>query len=138
MLYKLANTGGRFLLILLLTLLAGLLIVSATGKFSISWPSLWVVAPEIRDSFVLSIFCLLLFLKAGIGPYLPQQQTPSFRLEPQLGARFLHLYWIILPLAFFPLYIYFRTLNAFLVFDDLAFLKVVTDIAESPSHFFQY
>jgi hypothetical protein len=40
------QSGGRVLLSFLLTLLAGLIIVSATEKFANSWPNLGVVAPE--------------------------------------------------------------------------------------------
>lgn len=137
-LFKLANVGGRFLLSLLLTLLAGLLIVSATGKFSISWLSLWVVAPAIRDSLILSIFCGLFFLRVCIGPNLPQERTPFFKLEPKLGTRLLDPYWIILTLALSLFYIYFRTINVFLLYDDLSYLKIVADIAESPTLFFRY
>jgi hypothetical protein len=72
--------GGRVLLSFLLTLLAGLIIASATGKFADSWPSLGVVAPELRDSLLLALFCGLFFLKVCIGPSPPQQWSPSFKL----------------------------------------------------------
>ena len=138
MLFKLANMGGRFLLNLLLTLLAGLLIISATGKVSISWPSLWLVAPEIRDSLLLSIFFGLFFLKVCIGPNPPQQWTPSFWLEPKLGTKLVGSYWIILFLALVVIYIYFRTINTFLLYDDLYYLKIITDIGENPNLIFRY
>jgi hypothetical protein len=35
-------------------------------------------------------------------------------------------------------YVYFRTLNVFMLYDDLSYLKIVTDIAEEPSLFFRY
>jgi Dolichyl-phosphate-mannose-protein mannosyltransferase len=130
--------AGRFLLSFLLTLLAGLLIVSATGKFSSAWPSLWVVAPEIRDSLLLSIFCGILFLKVCIGPHSPQQWTPSFALKPKLGIKLLNPYLIFLSLTLSLLYIYFRTLNVFIIYDDLYYLKIITDIGENPSLLFRY
>jgi hypothetical protein len=53
---------GRFLLSLSLTLMAGLLIVSAAGKLSDSWLSPWVIAPETRHALLLAIFCGILSL----------------------------------------------------------------------------
>jgi protein O-mannosyl-transferase len=137
-LFKLANMGGRFLLSFLLTLLAGLIIVSATGEFANSWPSLGVVAPELRDSLLLSIFCGLFFLKVCIGPDSPQQSTSSSRIEPKWSTRLVGSYQIILFLALFLIYIYFRTLNTFLLYDDLYHLKIITDIGENPSLFLRY
>ena len=130
--------GGRFLLSLSLTLMAGLLIVSATGKLSNSWLSPWVVAPETRDALLLAIFCGLLFLKVCTGPNSPQERAPTHGLEPMLGARPLEPFWIVLSLALPLFYIYSRTLNVFMLYDDLSYLKIATDIAEEPSLFFRY
>jgi protein O-mannosyl-transferase len=137
-LFKLANTGGRFLLNLLLTLLVGLLIVSATGKVSSSWPGLGGVVPELRDSLLLSMFFGLFFLKIWIGPHAPWQPTPSFKLEPKWASRLVGSYWVIVSLALSVTYIYFRTLNIFVLYDDLYHLKIITDIGENPSLFFRY
>jgi hypothetical protein len=133
-----SQLGGRFLLTLSLTLMAGLLIVSATGKLSHLWLSPGVVAPETRDALLLAIFCGLLFLKVCTGPIAPPERAPAHGLEPMLGARRLELYWIVLTLALPIFYIYSRTLNVFPLYDDLYYLKIVTDIAEEPSLFFGY
>jgi hypothetical protein len=81
------QSGGRVLLSFLLTLLAGLMIVSAAGELSSSWPSLGGVSPELRDSLLLSIFFGLLFLKVWSSPGSPQQPTSCSRLEPKWGTR---------------------------------------------------
>jgi hypothetical protein len=130
--------GGRVLLSVLLILLTGLIIISATGKLPSSWPGLGSVAPELRDSLLLSIFFGRFFLKVWIGPHSSRQPTPSFNLEPKWGTRLVGSYWFILFLALFPIYIYFRTLNTFLLYDNLYHLKIITDIAENPSLFFRY
>jgi protein O-mannosyl-transferase len=132
------QSGGRVLLSVLLTLLTGLIIISATGNLSSSWPGLGDVAPELRDSLLLSIFFALFFLKAWIGLDSPQQPTSSSRLEPKWGTRLVRSYWIILFLALSVIYIYFRTLNTFPLYDDLYHLKIITDIGENPSLFFRY
>jgi hypothetical protein len=132
------QSGGRVLLSVLLTLLTGLIIISATGKLSTSWPGLGGIAPELRDSILLSIFFGLLSLKVWIGPHPSRQPTPSFKLEPKWRTSLAGSYWIGLSLALVLLYIYFRTLNVFLLYDDLYYLKIITDIGENPSLFFRY
>jgi hypothetical protein len=84
------------------------------------------------------MFFGLFFLKVWIGPHSPSKPTPSFKLEPKWGTRLIGSYWIILILALFLIYIYFRTLNTFAVYDDFYHLKIITDIAENPSLFLRY
>jgi protein O-mannosyl-transferase len=132
------QSGGRVLLSLVLTLLTGLIIISATGKVPSSWPGLGGGSPELRDSLLLAIFLGLFFLKVWIGPDSSQQPTPSFKLEPKLGNSFVGSYWIILSLAVSVIYIYFRTLNTFFLYDDLSYLKIIADIGERPGLFFRY
>jgi hypothetical protein len=84
------------------------------------------------------MFFGLFFLKVWIGPHSPWQPTPSFKLQPKWGTRFVGSYWIIISLALSVIYIYFRTLNTFLLYDDLYHLKIITDIGENPSLFFRY
>jgi hypothetical protein len=132
------QSGGRVLLSAVLTLLTGLIIISATGELPSSWPGLGGIAPELRDSLILSIFFGLFFLKVWIGSDSPQHPTPSFNLEPKWGTRLVGSYWTILFLALVVIYIYFRTLNTFVVYDDFYHLKIITGIAEKPSLFLRY
>jgi hypothetical protein len=72
------------LLSFLLTLLAGLMIVSAAGELSSSWPSLGGVSPELRDSLLLSIFFGLLFLKVWSGPDSTSATDVFFQARAQM------------------------------------------------------
>jgi hypothetical protein len=132
------QAGGGVLLSVLLSLLTGLIIISATGKVSSAWPGLGGIAPELRDSLLLSIFFGLLFLKVWIGPHSSRQPTPSFKRAPKGGARLAASYWIIVCLALSVIYIYFRTLNTFPLYDDLYHLRIITGIGENPGLFLHY
>lgn len=138
MTFRSAHALARYLLNFLLAFLVGSLVLSVSRRLQLPMPRLGVLARwEIQNSILVFIFYVLLMFKVFIlaGPV---QEMPSFTFESRRSGKFNNPWWTLLFLAVPLLFLHFRSLNSFPVYDDLDNFRRAAKISENSEAFFPY